>query len=110
MKIDFSVIGKRIRKIRKENGITQTELASQINVSTNHLGNIETGHKNPSAEMLINIAAALGVTVDSLLIEIDFPRKESDILDVFKDCDQKEIAVLKELIKSMKPILRKYKD
>ena len=51
MKIDYSLIGNRIKLRRKELNITQLELADMINLSYNHLSAIETGKERPSFEL-----------------------------------------------------------
>ena len=59
-------IGKKIRKYRRERGMTQEELAEKTNLSTNHLGAIERAEKNLTLVNLINIANELDVTADML--------------------------------------------
>ena len=65
----YPSIGKKIRKYRKERGMTQDELAEKTNLSTNHLGAIERAEKNLTLVNLINIANALDVTADMLLCD-----------------------------------------
>lgn len=62
-------IGKKIRKYRRERGMTQEELAEKTNLSTNHLGAIERAEKNLTLVNLINIANELDVTADMLLCD-----------------------------------------
>lgn len=67
------------------------------------------GSKNPSAEILINIAVALGVSVDELLSDLDFPqRDDSDVFELLRSCSPEEQVIFKELITFMKPVLRKF--
>ena len=56
MKIDYIVVGARIRKYRLERGITQEDLAFQINTSAAYISNIERGIKRPSLQKLVEIA------------------------------------------------------
>ncbi len=65
----YPSIGKKIRKYRKQRGMTQDELAEKTNLSTNHLGAIERVEKNLTLSNLINIANALDVTADMLLCD-----------------------------------------
>ena len=65
----YPSIGKKIRKYRKQRGMTQDELAEKTNLSTNHLGAIERAEKNLTLSNLINIANALDVTADMLLCD-----------------------------------------
>ncbi|WP_454053411.1 helix-turn-helix domain-containing protein [Clostridium sp. Marseille-Q7071] len=61
------MIGERIKELRKENGITQEELAKNIDVSTSMVGMYETNARKPSYEVLIKIAKYFGVSTDYLL-------------------------------------------
>ena len=68
--MDIAAIGKNIRKYRKENGMTQDELAEMAGLSTNYIGSVERGEKTPSLESFISIVNALGVSADLLLCDV----------------------------------------
>lgn len=59
--------GKRIKKLRKRVGLTQEKLADKVNVSTTHIGLIETGKRRVSLKTLQKIASAIGVKAKDLL-------------------------------------------
>ena len=61
--------GKKIRKYRKERGMTQDELAEKLDLSINYVGALERSEKNLTVANLINIANVLGVTADMLLCD-----------------------------------------
>ena len=65
--IDYTVIGSRIRQYRQERGITQEDLAFQINTSAAYVSNIERGIKKPSLQKLSEIADVMHVTVNDFL-------------------------------------------
>jgi transcriptional regulator with XRE-family HTH domain len=70
MATDVASIGRRIRRYRKEKGLTLAELASKAKVSKSYLSELENGagnHKRPSAETLYRIGKALGVAMSDLL-------------------------------------------
>lgn len=56
----------RIKDLRKERKMTQTELARLAGVSQPHIHDLENGHRHASPETLERIAAALGVAVEDL--------------------------------------------
>ena len=56
-----------MREMRKRVGITQTELARRMGVRQNTVGQWERGTRQPRAEMLPDLADALGCTLDELL-------------------------------------------
>ena len=65
--IDYYVIGSRIKQYRQERGITQEDLAFQINTSAAYISNIERGIKKPSLQKLMEIAEVMHVTVNDFL-------------------------------------------
>ncbi|MEW9501074.1 helix-turn-helix domain-containing protein [Jeotgalibacillus marinus] len=64
------MIGKNIVKIRKEKGLTLSELAEKADVSKSYLSNIERHIKqNPSIQVMEKIATVLDVDLNTLLEE-----------------------------------------
>lgn len=53
------MIGDMIAKIRKEKGMTKTELAMRTGINIGHLTHIEKGERNPSQNALKKICMAL---------------------------------------------------
>lgn len=60
-------IGKRIEEIREQMSLSQSALARAIGASQSAISQIEAGDRNPSFEMLRQIANALGVSVPHLV-------------------------------------------
>ena len=52
-------LGKAIRQLREERGMTQEALAHAAGVTVGHLSTIERGHSNPTWATVKGIAAAL---------------------------------------------------
>ena len=59
-------IGKRISKFRKQNNMSQKELAQVVGVNQTMIAHIENGVKIPSLAVSLELAAALNTTVDEL--------------------------------------------
>lgn len=55
-------IGKRLKRIRLEKGLTQVELAQKANMNANYYAKIERGEIKPAPEIYEKIAKALKVT------------------------------------------------
>ena len=68
--MDQKAIGKRIKSAREKKGLTQEQLAEQVNLSPMHISVIERGNKLPRLETLINIANVLDVSADILLQDV----------------------------------------
>lgn len=66
--VDYKALGKNIRKYRIRAGLRQEDLAEKCDCSNSHIGQVENARTIPSLEMVLNIANALDVTVDQLLI------------------------------------------
>ena len=56
-----------IKDIRVRKGLTQAEAASALGVSSVVYSRYETGSRQPSIDMLVQMADVFGVTVDYLL-------------------------------------------
>ena len=59
-------IGKRIRQMRTNKGVTQEELANALNVSNQAVSRWETGITMPDINLLPSIALFFGVTIDEI--------------------------------------------
>jgi transcriptional regulator with XRE-family HTH domain len=75
-------IGETIRSLRKQSGLTLTNLAHQSDISQPYLSQIENGKAAPSIATLHKIAEVLGVTAQHLLesdenLEISLTRAKS---------------------------------
>lgn len=57
---------KKMRELREAAGMTQEEFAKKIEVDQSMISLIEKGRRRVSAELLFNIADALGVKADDL--------------------------------------------
>lgn len=62
-------VGERIKAVREERGLTQTELGAKIGVSGVAIMRYEKGQRQLNLSQLIRIAAALGVNWNSLVTE-----------------------------------------
>jgi len=62
-------LGKRLTRVRKDQGLTQVEIASELGLSQAVIAEYEAGRKNIPTWRLMNLAEALGVTPDVLLVK-----------------------------------------
>lgn len=65
--MNYELLGKHIRKTRKEKNYTLEQLAEKLDVSTTFIGQIERAKGIPSLETLVKIANVLETSIDSLL-------------------------------------------
>ena len=78
-------IGDNIRRIRKEKGWTQAQLAKILSVSQQMVGQFEKSKKPPKLETVEKIASALGVTAFDLMGFEYWDKKYPDIAQHSKE-------------------------
>lgn len=62
----YKNLGKNIKKYRESEKMTQQALANKVGKSLNFMGKIEVSYFRPSLDTLIDIAAALNISVSEL--------------------------------------------
>ena len=109
MKLDYKSIGRRIREERKKHHWSQEELAERADLSTVHLSHIETANTKLSLPALVSIANVLNVSSDTLLCDsLTASEKayKNSILYELEDCDNKELKLISDTVKSIKASYR----
>lgn len=61
------MLGNKIKKLRKESGLTQVEFGNKLGVVKQTVSSWENGVSNPNNETLINIASIFNISIDELL-------------------------------------------
>ena len=108
--MDYYKIGQKIRKIRKSQGLSQEELAEQIDISTTHMSHIETGSTKLSLPVFVEIAAVLGVKTDELLDDYAENTQEVSLQEIgaiLERCSVQEAKVLVDIMKAAKLSMEK---
>jgi transcriptional regulator with XRE-family HTH domain len=67
--VAVSALGGRLRAAREARGLTLDQLSASVSVSKAHLSRLESGDRQPSVGILVEVAAALGTRVSVLLGE-----------------------------------------
>ncbi len=68
--MDLKAIGCRIKEAREDINLTQEELAAIVELSPTHVSVIERGLKAARIDTFVAIANALGVSADTLLVDV----------------------------------------
>lgn len=71
MNFDNLAVGKTIRRIRKDKGISQDVLSGFAGIARTHLTMIETGSKQANFETIWRIANALEMNPSELVAQIE---------------------------------------
>lgn len=94
---------ERLKKLRKDIGLTQVDVASKLGISQQAYASWERGAKKPTQDNLVNIAQILNVSVDYLVgnsqetsdeldnIELLFRMNSKGLTDEEKEIFKKEL-------------------
>ena len=108
------LLGKLIRKLRKQKGLSLRQLAEKVSVSFVNIAHIENGRITTSEEVIKELAKALDYDVDKLLAAADsvnedikniikkLPTAVPQFLRTAKNLTEKEWIDLTEQIKNKK--------
>lgn len=92
----------KIRELRKARGMTQSDLAKQLNTSTSNVSGWECGKWQPDNDALIKLAELFNVSVDYLLGAEKY-KKEPDTLSAE---ERKLLADYRALPEELRALVR----
>lgn len=99
---------ERLKKLRKDIGLTQVDVASKLGISQQAYASWERGAKKPTQDNLVNIAQILNVSVDYLVGNLQETSDELDNIELLFRMNSKGLTdeekeiFKKELIEFMK--------
>lgn len=81
-----NIFGTRLRQLRKDKNLTQSQLAKIIDVSTSAIGMYEQGRREPDNKVLSALCTVLDTTTDYLIgISAGAENPNQDVNDVIDD-------------------------
>lgn len=100
--VDYKKIGIRIKKARKNKGITQIELCNDLNISLYHFSKIENAHVSASLETLVEIANYLDLTIEYLISGVSKLNPtyfDDELAKIISNCDNNQKKLILEFAK-----------
>lgn len=88
---ELELIAKRLKRARKEKGLTQLELSMQSGVSQNMISAVEMGKRNATFQTIIRLCRSLDIQLSDILKDIE-PCAKTDDTTRRNDL-KKEIAI-----------------
>lgn len=88
-------LGRRLKDLRKEHGLTQQQVADRVWVSKAMISSYELSARTPSYNVLIKLSKLFGVSTDYLL-----GVESKHTIDVSK-LSNKQVKLILELIEEM---------
>ena len=98
-----NAIGQFIQSTRKEKGLTQKQLAEQINVSDKTISKWENGFSTPDTTILLDLCNVLDISVNELV-----SGKKISPDDYSKNAENNIISLLQENVESRKHYIFQY--
>ncbi|MDK2920154.1 MAG: hypothetical protein PWQ37_2887 [Candidatus Petromonas sp.] len=80
--------GKRLSQLRKENQMTQSELAKKLEISRGTIGMYEIGKRDPDTKTLEKISDIFNVSTDYLLGRTDVRNLQEDEIELTNEEQQ----------------------
>ncbi len=101
----MDTVGKRVRRIRTQMGLTLDQLAERAGISKSFIWEVEQDRTGISGEKLLRVANALGASVDFLLKGepsqetfrppvVEIPRELSDLAEELQLSHRQTLALL----------------
>ena len=100
---DNYIYGERIKELRVQMGLTQNEVAKEMNVTPGYIINVEKGRTSMSLRMLIYYAKLMDISLDSLVGRIDQDYESSALdRDIIAELSKMNDDYKKKLLKTIK--------
>lgn len=103
------LVGNKIKKFRKEQNLTQKELALKANISRSYLADLESDRYNPSIDTLSCISQALSINIKDFFEDEEFSNTET--MNVMRNTLLRELETYledKTITQKKTDLLKKY--
>ncbi|MGM0111062.1 helix-turn-helix domain-containing protein [Enterococcus sp. DIV0187] len=80
-------LGNMIKQLRKENGLTQKELAKMVHVSQQAIARYESQKAEPTFDVLVDISEAFGVPIHYFL-DMDASEAEQEYIAIYRSLNE----------------------
>lgn len=107
-------LGNRIQNLRKQLGLTQSQLADKINISHTQMARYEIKGVQPPADVLEKLADVFDTSIDYLVRgdksqKVESTLKDAELIKEFKRLDELPEDEKKSILKVVSSLIRDFK-
>ena len=116
MEIDYTAIGKRVKKFRKSRRLSQEQLAELLDISVPHMSNIENGKTKFCFQLFVDLADKLEISSDILLYGGITPKEAvrrtilQEINEQLMECTDIQMQMIGVSVYNTKQLLQRYDE
>jgi transcriptional regulator with XRE-family HTH domain len=101
--MDYVIMGRNIRDVRKTLKMTQEKLSDLVDLSTVFISQIENGSGKPSLETMYKISLALNIPIDDLVknTDKDLTTNVSEINSLLTSRSNSEIQYVTAVVRTI---------
>jgi transcriptional regulator with XRE-family HTH domain len=106
-------VGERIRKTRKQEGLSIENFALRCDIHPSYVGHIERGMQNPTLSTLERISQGLGISMEDLFKDIDTPINVENaairhLSQIISELSPEQTQQLLQIVDSVMAIKKEY--
>ena len=99
MNENFKLLGRRVKFLRMEKGISQTDMAEKIGLSQTNLSNMESGRTATTIQSLFKMREILGCNMRDFFVDFDSEVVEKE--EVKKAIELEDALQILKLLKNV---------
>ena len=110
--MDYYLIGQRVRRFRRAQGLSQETLAERVGISVTHMSHIETGNTKLSLAVFAALAEGLGVATDELLWDTSSGRSSAlpQLEEVLAGCSEGQCRIILAVARAARAALKEQEE
>ena len=101
MRNELQLIGRRIKSLRMMKGVSQSDLATAIDMSQTNLSNVESGRTASTVQVLIKISRVLNCKLADFFVDIDNASTNEAKVEAPKALELEDAVKILKLLKAV---------
>jgi len=111
-------IGKRLRHLRENVGLTQDQLSERLKISNNYYGQVERSYKELSKQLAAKLAEFYSVTLDylyygsdkELIYENPEYSNKGELIRYIRSCSEEDCTILLPIVRTVNKTFWQYRE